>query len=50
MLYRDYHFQKSEKLNAVLQLKCQINGLAHITGGSFTKLLRLKNTGFDLDA
>ena len=30
--------------------KCQINGLAHITGGSFTKLLRLKNTGFDLDA
>ena len=30
--------------------KCQVHGLAHITGGSFTKLLRLKNTGFDLDA
>jgi len=28
--------------------KCQIHGLAHITGGAFTKLLRLKNTGFDL--
>ena len=28
--------------------KCQIHGLAHITGGSFTKLLRLKNIGFDL--
>ena len=29
--------------------KCQIHGLAHITGGSFTKLLRLKNIGYDLD-
>jgi phosphoribosylformylglycinamidine cyclo-ligase len=29
--------------------KCKIHGLAHITGGSFTKLLRLKNTGYDLD-
>jgi phosphoribosylformylglycinamidine cyclo-ligase len=29
--------------------ECKINGLAHITGGSFTKLLRLKNTGFVLD-
>jgi len=28
--------------------KCQIHGLAHITGGSFTKLLRLKNIGYDL--
>ncbi len=28
--------------------KCTIGGLAHITGGSFTKLLRLKGTGFDL--
>ena len=28
--------------------KCKIHGLAHITGGSFTKLLRLKNIGFDL--
>ena len=30
--------------------RCEIHGLAHITGGSFTKLLRLKNIGFDLDA
>lgn len=29
--------------------KCQIHGLANITGGSFTKLLRLKKTGFVLD-
>ncbi len=29
--------------------KCEIHGLAHITGGSFTKLLRLKNIGYDLD-
>ncbi len=29
--------------------ECRIHGLAHITGGSFTKLLRLKNTGFYLD-
>ena len=29
--------------------KCKINGLAHITGGSFTKLLRLKTIGYDLD-
>jgi phosphoribosylformylglycinamidine cyclo-ligase len=29
--------------------KCKIHGLAHITGGSFTKLLRLKNIGYDLD-
>jgi phosphoribosylformylglycinamidine cyclo-ligase len=29
--------------------KCKINGLAHITGGAFTKLLRLKKTGFNLD-
>ncbi len=28
---------------------CDIHGLAHITGGAFTKLLRLKNTGFYLD-
>ena len=28
--------------------KCNINGLAHITGGSFTKLLRLKNIGYDI--
>ena len=27
----------------------KIHGLAHITGGSFTKLLRLKNIGYDLD-
>ncbi len=29
--------------------KCKINGLAHITGGAFTKLLRLKKIGFNLD-
>src|SRR3989344_532314 len=28
--------------------KCKIHGLAHITGGSFTKLLRLKKIGYDL--
>ena len=28
--------------------KCRVHGLAHITGGSFTKLLRLKNAGFEL--
>ncbi len=30
--------------------KCKVSGLAHITGGSFTKLLRLKKTGFELDS
>ncbi|HMK33058.1 MAG TPA: phosphoribosylformylglycinamidine cyclo-ligase, partial [Nitrosopumilaceae archaeon] len=29
--------------------ECNIHGLAHITGGSFTKLLRLKKTGYMLD-
>ena len=29
--------------------KSKINGLAHITGGSFTKLLRLKKIGYHLD-
>jgi phosphoribosylformylglycinamidine cyclo-ligase len=29
--------------------ECRIHGLAHITGGSFTKLLRLKKIGFVLD-
>ena len=29
--------------------ECDIHGLAHITGGSFTKLLRLKNTGYMID-
>jgi len=29
--------------------ECDIHGLAHITGGSFTKLLRLKKTGYMLD-
>ncbi len=35
----------------VLQVikECSIHGLAHITGGAFTKLLRLKKTGFLLD-
>ncbi len=38
--------------NPVLETiqKCKINGLAHITGGSFTKLLRLKKTGFEIDS
>ncbi len=29
--------------------KCNIHGLAHITGGAFTKLLRLKKTGYVID-
>ncbi len=38
--------------NPVLEIiqRCKVNGLAHITGGSFTKLLRLKNTGYDIDS
>ncbi len=30
--------------------KCKVNGLAHITGGAFTKLLRLKKTGYEIDS
>ena len=30
--------------------RCKINGLAHITGGAFTKLLRLKKIGYNLDS
>ena len=30
--------------------KCRVNGLAHITGGAFTKLMRLKKTGYEIDA
>ncbi len=30
--------------------KCKVNGFAHITGGSFTKLLRLKNIGYEIDS
>lgn len=30
--------------------KCKIHGLAHITGGSFTKLLRLKKIGYQIDS
>lgn len=30
--------------------KCKVNGLAHITGGSFTKLLRLKKTGYEISS
>lgn len=30
--------------------KCNIHGLAHITGGAFTKLLRLKRIGYDLNS
>ncbi len=29
--------------------ECKVHGLAHITGGSFTKLLRLKKIGYKLD-
>lgn len=29
--------------------KCNIHGLAHITGGAFTKLLRLKNIGYQVE-
>ena len=38
--------------NPVLEMiqKCKINGLAHITGGAFTKLLRLKNIGYQIDS
>ena len=39
-------------VNPVLEIisKFKINGLAHITGGAFTKLLRLKNIGFEIDS
>ncbi len=30
--------------------KCNVNGLAHITGGAFTKLLRLKSIGYNIDS
>ena len=30
--------------------KCKVSGLAHITGGSFTKLLRLKKIGFEIES
>ena len=30
--------------------ECNVHGLAHITGGSFTKLLRLKNAGYHIDS
>ena len=38
--------------NPVIEIiqKCKVNGLAHITGGSFTKLLRLKKIGFEIDS
>ncbi len=29
--------------------KCKVNGLAHITGGSFTKLMRLKKIGYEIN-
>jgi len=39
-------------VNPVLEInqKCRVNGFAHITGGAFTKLLRLKNTGYEIDS
>ena len=38
--------------NPVLEIidKCRVNGLAHITGGAFTKLLRLKKIGYEIDS
>ncbi len=38
--------------NPVLEInrKCKVGGFAHITGGAFTKLLRLKNTGYQIDS
>jgi len=30
--------------------KTKVHGLAHITGGAFTKLLRLKTTGYEIDS
>ena len=30
--------------------KCDIHGMAHITGGSFSKLSRLKKVGYELDS
>ncbi len=30
--------------------KTKVHGLAHITGGAFTKLLRLKNIGYQIDS
>ncbi len=30
--------------------KCKVDGLAHITGGSFTKLLRLKKIGYEINS
>ncbi|MCV0367110.1 MAG: phosphoribosylformylglycinamidine cyclo-ligase [Nitrosopumilus sp.] len=38
--------------NPVLEViqKCKVNGLAHITGGAFTKLLRLKKIGYEIES
>lgn len=30
--------------------RCEVHGLAHITGGSFAKLARLKHTGYEIDS
>ena len=30
--------------------KCDVHGLAHITGGSFAKLARLKHIGYEIDS
>ncbi len=30
--------------------KCKVNGLAHITGGAFTKLMRLKKIGYNIES
>ena len=36
-------------LDMIRDAKTEIHGLAHITGGSFTKLMRLKRIGFEID-
>ena len=36
-------------LDMLQDAKVEIHGLAHITGGSFTKLTRLKRIGFEID-
>ena len=36
-------------LDMIRDAKIEIHGLAHITGGSFTKLMRLKRIGFEID-
>jgi len=46
-LLRPTEIYAAPALEAIEQ--CRISGLAHITGGSFTKLPRLKNVGYEID-